>query len=140
MAKLPNCWQADSMLRGRKILIVDDEEDLRDVLSARFEMEGCEVSTAENGRIALELLTTTRFDAVVSDVRMPDMSGLELLRRIRSLQPTPTAVMISGFADVDRAQVIALGASSLLIKPFDLEEVVVAVSQSFSMASSTFRN
>lgn len=118
---------ADVVLEGRKILIVDDEPDLREVLSARFEMEGCEVSIAENGQAALALMKIDHFDVVISDIRMPGGNGLDLLKAIQTKRPTPAVILISGFSDIDESEILKNGASAILVKPFDLEDLVHAI-------------
>jgi DNA-binding NtrC family response regulator len=119
-------------LQGKKILIVDDEEDLRDVLSSRIEMEGSEVVLAENGKLAVNELKKHTFDAVISDIRMPGIDGIGLLNLIRAVKPTPAVVLISGFTDVAPDEVIARGASALLIKPFDLDDMIRAIQNALS--------
>jgi DNA-binding NtrC family response regulator len=114
-------------LTGKRILIVDDEPDLRDVLSFRFTMEGSEVVLAENGIVALRAMKENRFDAVISDIRMPGGDGIELLDLIKQLDSPPVVVLISGFADVSTEDILARGASALLIKPFDLDDILNAV-------------
>jgi DNA-binding NtrC family response regulator len=124
-------------LQGKRVLIVDDEPDLREVISARFEMEGCEVALAENGQVALDALKRKNFDAVISDIRMPGGNGLELLELIGQFNPIPAVILISGFSDVEPEEVLARGASALLVKPFDLDDVINAVCDALESKSSS---
>ena len=71
-------------LLGKRILVADDEEYLRDPIAFYFEDEGCIVESVENGKLLLEKLETGKFDAVISDNNMPEMNGVEALRHIRS--------------------------------------------------------
>src|SRR6185437_5211848 len=90
-------------LPGVKILVVDDEPDLRDIISSRFQMEGSHVTLAENGESALKVLKGNDFDAVISDIRMPGGSGIELLEALRAMQinkSLPAFILISGFSDL----------------------------------------
>jgi two-component system sensor histidine kinase/response regulator len=104
------------------LLVVDDDEDNRDVLSRRLEKQGHYVVTAPNGKDALELLSGQGFDLVLLDVQMPEMDGFEVLRRIKenpALTKTPV-VMISALSEIESiARCIEMGAEDYLPKPFN---------------------
>src|SRR5437588_6388002 len=111
-----------------KLLIVDDEQGMRQLLSIIFGREGHEVRTAENGRRGLEMLRAEAADLIVSDVKMPDMGGIELLRAARALLPDVAVVMMTAFASVDTArEAFKLGADDFIQKPFDVEELKLIV-------------
>src|ERR687893_258712 len=111
-----------------KLLIVDDEQGMRQLLSIVFGREGHEVRVAENGRRALELLREEPADLIVSDVKMPDMGGIELLRAAREMLPEVAVVMMTAFATVDTArEAFKLGADDFIQKPFDIEEMKILV-------------
>jgi two-component system, NtrC family, response regulator PilR len=113
-----------------KLLIVDDEQGMRQLLSIVFGREGHEVRTAENGRRALELLRGEAADLIVSDVKMPDMGGIELLRAARELLPEVAVVMMTAFATVDTArEAFKLGADDFITKPFDIDELKLIVAK-----------
>jgi CheY-like chemotaxis protein len=120
-------------LSGVKILVVDDEPDLRDLMSLRFQMEGSHVTLAESGESALEALKKEGFDAVVCDIRMPGGGGIELLEALRAMKignperNVPPVILISGFSDLARKDVLARGATALLVKPFNLDDMITAV-------------
>jgi len=120
-------------LPGVKILIVDDEPDLRDILCSRLQMEGSHVTLAENGESALKVLARNHFDAVISDIRMPGGSGIELLEALQAMQnkdikrTLPAVILISGFSDLAQKDALARGAAALLVKPFDLDDMITAV-------------
>jgi CheY-like chemotaxis protein len=106
------------------ILVVDDEQSicllLQDVLS-RF---GHTVTTCQDGAAGLDLAQEHQFDLVFLDIRMPGMGGLEVLQRLRQLQPEATFVMITGFAKDDIIdEALQSGASACLCKPFSLSQV-----------------
>jgi two-component system response regulator PilR (NtrC family) len=102
------------------LLIVDDELGMRQFLTHLFQREGHTVRAAENGREAMELLRASPSDLIVSDVRMPDMNGIELLRAARELLPEVEVIMMTAFAGVDSArEAFLLGAYGFVQKPFD---------------------
>jgi DNA-binding NtrC family response regulator len=104
------------------ILIVDDEQSYRQLLSLVFEGDGHTIRTASNGREALELLQQEPADVVISDVRMPDMDGIEMLSSLRETQPDLGVVLMTAFASVETArEAFKLGADDFIQKPFDVE-------------------
>jgi two-component system response regulator PilR (NtrC family) len=111
-----------------KLLIVDDELGMRQFLTHLFQREGHEVRVAASGKEALEVLKEGPADLLISDVRMPDMDGIELLRAVREFNPPPEVVMMTAFANVDSArEAFLLGAYDFVQKPFDndlLKEIV----------------
>ncbi len=110
------------------ILIVDDEQSYRQLLKLVFEPEGHSVLTAMNGREALEMLEVEQADIIISDVRMPDMDGIALLRAARELYPDIGIVLMTAFATVDTARdAFKLGADDFIQKPFDVEELKLIV-------------
>ncbi|HWC77812.1 MAG TPA: sigma-54 dependent transcriptional regulator [Blastocatellia bacterium] len=111
-----------------KLLIVDDELGMRQFLTHLFQREGHEVRVAASGSEALDILKDGPADLLISDVRMPDMGGIELLRAVREHNPPPEVIMMTAFANVDSArEAFLLGAYDFVQKPFDndlLKEVV----------------
>ena len=102
------------------LLIVDDELGMRQFLTHLFQREGHIVRAAANGNEAIDLLKNTPADLIISDVRMPDMNGIELLRSARALFPDVEVVMMTAFANVDTArEAFLLGAYDFVQKPFD---------------------
>ncbi|MGI8555272.1 MAG: sigma-54-dependent transcriptional regulator [Pyrinomonadaceae bacterium] len=110
------------------LLIVDDEQSYRQLLSLVFETEGHAIRTAMNGRVALEMLQTEAADLIISDVRMPDMDGIALLRAAKEIYPDIGMVLMTAFATVDTARdAFKLGADDFIQKPFDVEELKAIV-------------
>jgi two-component system response regulator PilR (NtrC family) len=110
------------------ILIVDDEQSYRQLLSLVFESDGHAVKTAMNGREALEMLQTEPADVIISDVKMPDMDGIAMLRAVRETQPDLAVVLMTAFASVETArEAFKLGADDFIQKPFDVEELKLIV-------------
>ncbi len=104
--------------------MVDDEPLLRSLLSRALARADFDVVEAASGRAALQLLCAERFDLVISDVQMPLMTGIELLRRLRHHQPELPVVLISGVFELAPDQSPAdIGAFAVLSKPFPFEEL-----------------
>ncbi|HUF28240.1 MAG TPA: HD domain-containing phosphohydrolase [Gemmatimonadaceae bacterium] len=113
-----------------RCLIVDDEPRLRQVLVRLMEGDGFACSEAANGRQALEQLRRETVPLVLTDLRMPEMDGVELLRQIRARHPDIAVVLITAIADVETAVgCLGIGAMDYLTKPFHLDEVRARVSQ-----------
>jgi two-component system response regulator PilR (NtrC family) len=110
------------------ILVVDDEQGMRQLLTLVFGRAGHKVRAAEDGRRALQLLREQPADLIVSDVKMPDMDGIALLREARSLYPEVAVVMMTAFATVETArEAFKLGADDFIQKPFDVDELKLIV-------------
>lgn len=110
------------------ILIVDDEQSYRQLLTLVFEGDGHTVRTASNGREAVELVNAEAPDMIVSDVRMPDMDGIEMLRAVRETMPDLGVVFMTAHASVESArEAFKLGADDFVTKPFDVEELKLIV-------------
>ncbi|MGB5367377.1 MAG: HD domain-containing phosphohydrolase [Polyangiales bacterium] len=108
-----------------KVLVVDDEEVIREILADFLTMEGFYVRTAEDGSDALVELSRDRFDLVLSDLKMPNMGGLELLGAIRKHTPHVVTIIMTGFGTVETAiEAMKQGAYDYVLKPFKVEEVV----------------
>ncbi|HTL99815.1 MAG TPA: sigma-54 dependent transcriptional regulator, partial [Candidatus Omnitrophota bacterium] len=106
------------------VLIVDDEFSMRDSLVHWFEKDGYRTGSAQDGREALQRLDEQDWDAVLLDIKMPGMDGLELQRRIREVDPDLPIIMITAFASVDSAvQALKEGAFDYVTKPIDPDEL-----------------
>lgn len=122
-------------INGKIVLIVDDEPEIRALLRFDFEMEGCTVVEADSGSSALELLALQHIDLIISDIRMPQMDGVELLRRVRQLNPRlPPMILISGFTDCSDENAKRLGAIELFGKPLDLARLINLATQCLQSA------
>src|SRR5690242_8147734 len=104
------------------LLIVDDELGMRQFLTHLLQREGHTVRVAEQGQQALALICEQAPDLIISDIRMPDMNGVDLLRAARELLPEVEVIMMTAFANVDTArEAFLLGAYDFVQKPFDNE-------------------
>lgn len=111
-----------------KILITDDDLDLRELLTEAVSNWGYEVSVAEDGAEALKKLRMERFDIVITDLMMPGMDGLELLGRIKELDKDLLVIMVTGYATIETAvKAIEMGAYDYIAKPFRLDELMVVL-------------
>ncbi len=111
-----------------RILVVDDEEVIRDILADFLAMEGFEVRTAADGALALVELSRGHFDLVLSDLKMPNMGGIELLEAIAQTTPQVVTIIMTGFGTVETAiDAMKRGAYDYIMKPFKMEEVVHTV-------------
>lgn len=108
------------------ILIVDDERELAEVLGAEFEDEGFEVSFAASGNEALQRFESTPTEFVLTDVRMENGTGVDLLETLQSsAAPAPYVFLMSGFADISVAEGYDLGACGLFTKPLDKDQNLI---------------
>lgn len=123
------------------LLIVDDEQSYRQLLTLVFEGDGHAIRTAKNGREALEMLHAEPADVIITDVKMPDMNGIELLRATREFLPDVGVVLMTAFATVDTArEAFKLGADDFIQKPFDVEELKIIVKKAFERQTLIVEN
>jgi DNA-binding NtrC family response regulator len=114
----------------QKIIVVDDDRNMRVALFEALNRNGYEVTVAENGRMALDLIEKNPPDLVIADIKMPEMDGIELLGRIKALDSDLPVIIITGFATVDTAvEAMKLGAFDYILKPFPVEIIEEAVSR-----------
>src|SRR5262245_38148207 len=112
------------------VLVVDDEPDMRDALTAALRREGLCVSTAANGIEALEKVQGQPFDLIITDVRMPRMGGLALLQELKRTLATIPVVMMTGYGRIkDAVEAMKAGAADYLLKPFSLEDLKAVVTK-----------
>ena len=108
-----------------RILVVDDDQAVRESLRRALVLEGYDVELAEDGTAALRSLTQSAPDAIVLDLQMPDVDGLEVCRRLRTLGDTTPVLMLTARDAVgDRVEGLDAGADDYLVKPFDLAELI----------------
>ncbi len=106
------------------VLIVDDEKFLRQILMRIVQREGYTVDEASDGKDALEKLKKTKYDFVISDIRMPNMDGMELLSAIKTKFPETMVILITAYAgDYGAKEVLAAGADHYITKPFKNIEI-----------------
>jgi len=112
------------------LLLVDDEEDLRSVLQETLEMSNYHVTTAANAMRAKDAMDNAKFDVAILDIRLPDGSGLDLLKSLKEIDPDIGVILITGYSEVESAvQAIELGADDFLKKPFEPSELDIRVKE-----------
>ena len=117
------------------VLIVDDEPNVRRVLATLLEQAGYATTRAESGKVALDLVRAKDPDLVLTDLKMPGMDGLELLRHLREGFPEIPVVMLTAHGTVENAVgAMKEGAHDFLTKPFDKEHVVEIVGKALGQA------
>ena len=115
-------------MKKEQILIVDDEEDMRDFLEIMLKKEGYDVSAFGSAKGAVEVFSEKDFDIVITDMRMPDMNGLELLKALKALRSDVIVIMVTAYASVDTAiEAMKAGAYDYFTKPFNIEEIKVNI-------------
>lgn len=123
--------------RSKKILIVDDEPNMRIALFEALTRNGYEVLVAENGRMALEMVERRKPDLVITDLKMPEIDGLELVAGLKEMDPNLPVVVITGYGTVETAvQAMKLGVVDYVMKPFSVEVIEATVARVFSSAEA----
>ena len=118
---------------SKSILIVDDEQIIRNVLKRKLEQTtSYTVHTADDGTTALEVFGNEKVDLVISDLLMPQMNGIELLRHLKKSEPSIPVIIITGYGTLDDAiAAIHLGAEDFIKKPFDINEIIETIEKTF---------
>ena len=115
-----------------KVMIVDDEEDFLETIVKRLKARGIEVTGAESGYKALELVDDGNFDVVILDVKMPGLDGIETLREMKKKKPLVEVIMLTGHASVESGiQGMQLGAFDYVMKPVALDELLEKMRQAY---------
>ena len=106
---------------SEKVLLIDDEQDFLTVMSERMKARGMEVSTATSAKEALEKVEAESFDAVILDLMMPEVDGIETLKMLKKKNPELQVILLTGHATVEKGiEAMKLGAMDLIEKPADL--------------------
>jgi two-component system response regulator PilR (NtrC family) len=119
-----------------KILIVDDEQSMRDFLSIMLTKEGYDVAAADTGQAAIKAAQSEIFDLVISDVKMPGMDGISVLKAIKELSPETMVIMITAYATTETAvDAMKLGAYDYITKPFKVDEIKLIIQKAIEKRS-----
>lgn len=115
---------------SEKVLLVDDEQEFTQVLATRLESRGVTVDTAENGLVALDKARERYYDAVVLDLAMPELDGIETLQRLLNENPDLQVIILTGRATVEKGvEAVKLGALEFLEKPVDIQQLMEKIYQ-----------
>lgn len=118
----------ENILVGKTLLVVDDETDLRDIVASELEYMGAQVFQAENISVAQGILAKHKIDLIISDIRMPGGTGIDLLEAVKAKNADiPPVILITGFADITTEDAFNKGAEALLNKPFKLDDLIKMV-------------
>ena len=110
-----------------KILIVEDESSFSEAISFLLGKEGFETEVAENGRIALELFKKTHYDMILLDLMIPEVSGIDVCRAVRTVSPVPIIMLTAKDSEVDKVVGLELGADDYVTKPYSSRELVARI-------------
>lgn len=122
----------------KKILVVDDDQDGLQLLDFALKSKGWQIVTASMGNAALELFKKENFDLVLLDLRLPDINGLEVMKKIKEISPEIEVIIISGYSSVDKAvEATKEGAFYFIEKPIDLERLFILVEKALSIQSKS---
>jgi DNA-binding response OmpR family regulator len=120
-----------------RVLVVDDEKTLRHFLRLNLQEQGYEVAEAADGQTALNFIEQERFDVALVDLRLTDMDGLDIVRRLRQLTPTTSVIILTAYATLDSAiEALRQGAHDYLTKPFDTSELLASVADGLARQSA----
>jgi len=129
------------MTELQTILLIDDDESLRRVMEFQLQDEGYRVLTATDGRSGMERFQAETVDLVLTDIRMPEMDGMELLTRLKAMQPDLPVIILTAHGTIDSAvEAMKLGASDYLTKPFSREQLKAAARKALEVAALRTEN
>jgi DNA-binding NtrC family response regulator len=122
-------------MEKKKALVIDDEQIVLESVSALLTDEGFEVDVSLDGRQGLDWAIERNYDIVLTDIRMPDIGGMKVLRDVKRINPTLPVIMITGYASIESAvQAMKLGAAEYIEKPFEPEQLLDAVSRALGIS------
>lgn len=130
----------ESPLKGKNVLVVDDELELRRAVIFDLKRRGCNIFEAACGMDAIAIVNKNRIDIVVSDVRMPNGNGIDLLKQIRENNPSlPVVLLATGFADLSEPEAVNLGAYALIEKPINRQKMLELLENSCALLQVSFQ-
>jgi DNA-binding NtrC family response regulator len=125
----------------KKILVVDDEQIIRESLSYVLSKEDYQVDEAENGKAAYEKLLETTYDLVITDLEMPEMKGTELLKKIRNLSVQTATIVVTAYGSLETAiSALRSGVSDYILKPIEFDELLIKVNRLFELKELLIEN
>ncbi len=117
-------------MASERVLLVDDEQEFTQVLSQRMESRGVGVDTAASGDEALQKAKSAPYDAIILDLAMPEMDGIETLKHLLEVNPDLQVILLTGYATVEKGiEAVKLGAMDFLAKPAEIEKLMEKIEQ-----------
>ncbi|MBW2310518.1 MAG: response regulator [Deltaproteobacteria bacterium] len=121
-----------------KALVIDDEQIVLDSVSTLLRDEGFDVDVSLSGREGLDWAIERKYDVILTDIRMPDIGGMRVLRDVKRIHQSLPVIMITGYASVDSAvQAMKLGAADYIEKPFEPEQLIDSVNRALGVSPET---
>jgi DNA-binding NtrC family response regulator len=125
-------------MEKKKALVIDDEQIVLDSVGTLLRDEGFDVDVCLSGRKGLDWAIERKYDVVLTDIRMPDIGGIRVLRDVKRVHPALPVIMITGYASVDSAvQAMKLGAADYIEKPFEPEQLIGSVNKALGVSPET---
>jgi len=125
-------------MENKKALVIDDEQIVLDSVGTLLRDEGFDVDVCLSGRKGLDWAIERKYDVILTDIRMPDIGGIRVLRDIKRIHPSLPVIMITGYASVDSAvQAMKLGAADYIEKPFEPEQLIDSVNRALGVSQET---
>lgn len=112
---------------SKNILIVDDQEDIRTLLAESFRGENYKVFLAEDGQKALDIYNKNTVDIILSDIKMPNLDGIEFSKKVKNININTPIFLITAFSEYTEKDIISIGAEAIIFKPFDISEIIELV-------------
>jgi len=126
---------------NKKILVIDDEEMIRELLKDTFEKEKYIVETAEDGNVAFNMIHSNNYNLIITDIRLPDISGMEILEKIKAKHPNIGVIMITAYGSIKSAvKAMKDGAFDYIAKPFEIDEIKIVVQKYFEFEDLKVEN
>ncbi|MFO7890157.1 MAG: sigma-54 dependent transcriptional regulator [bacterium] len=126
---------------SKNILVIDDEEMIRELLKDTFEKEKYNVETAEDGKQAFKMIQSNDYNLVITDIRLPDISGMEILEKIKVQHPDMGVIMITAYGSIKSAvKAMKDGAFDYIAKPFEIDEINIVVEKYFEFENLKVEN
>lgn len=126
---------------SHRILVVDDEQIIRDSISFILNKEGYAIEEAANGKLALDLFADRHFDVVITDIEMPVMKGVELLDKVMQVSPQTIVIMVTAYGSLETAiAALRAGASDYILKPLEFDELLIKVKRLLETRTLTIEN
>jgi two-component system response regulator FlrC len=127
----------EKMLVSPSIIVADDEKDVREMIAKTLDHHGYRVQTLSNGYEVLDELRRNEFDLIITDIRMPELSGIELLKKIKSDWPNTPVIMMSAYGTIESAvEAIQTGASGYMVKPFSSHTLIETVENNLNRSGN----